>query len=97
MAETKKRTRSLRIPALRTLVDLKDEAVRLYRRAAKGSIDSADASRQANVLRVAKECMAEAQLQQDLIELRAQLIALQNQKPLLLESHVDRPLSISSH
>jgi hypothetical protein len=77
MAETKGRLRTLRIPRLDTLHSIKDEAIRLYRRAAKGSVSSAGASRQANVLRVAKECMVEAKLEQEVTELRATLLALQ--------------------
>ena len=84
MAETKERRRSVRIPRLDSLHSIKDEAIRLYRRAAKGTIGSADASRQANVLRVAKECLVEAKLEQEVIELRATLLALQEQPRMLI-------------
>ena len=76
MAEPKPRQRSVRIPQLATMNDLKDECIRLYRRAAKGTIDSADASRQASILRVAKECVAEAKLEAEVAELRAVILTL---------------------
>jgi hypothetical protein len=46
-----------RVGKLRTLRDIAIECGRLYRRAAKGLIPSADASRQASILAVMKTCL----------------------------------------
>ena len=47
----------IKVGRLRTLGDIARECANLYRRAAKGKITSADASRQASILAVMRQCV----------------------------------------
>jgi hypothetical protein len=67
----------LRIGRLTTLREISIECGRLYRRAAKGMISSADASRQASILSVMRTCLESSNTEAKLSELEEALVKLQ--------------------
>ena len=69
----KKRHNLLRVGKLQTLRDIAIECSKLYRRAAKGMISSADASRQASILAVMKTCVESSDTERRVQEIEAKL------------------------
>jgi hypothetical protein len=63
---TKAYTVGIRIGRLQTLRDIAIECGKLYRRAARGKISSADASRQASILAVMRQCIESSDTEQRL-------------------------------
>ena len=59
----------LRIGKLKTLGDIARECGRLYRRAARGLVSSADASRQASILAVMRQCLESSDTEKRVEEL----------------------------